>query len=281
MITPSHNDVIFGRGYAINNRPGNQLYRSLVANRKPLYDHAEDRTERAKQAIEIVDFILYQLNPRGRFLSLSKSESSAGIYVEVDREKAIRKATQALRDLKMRKKSSPSPSTPIIAPRMMPITPSHNDVIFGRGHAILNRPGNLLYRSLIIHRKILYDGLDTKAEKAKLATSIVECIYKLKPRGRFLTKDKDAEGKPCWIEVDKEKASRKAWQALRDSKTVRPPLTLIPDSMPRKEDRKCQVVAGRPVDCVPDMQALNRQSQHVSIGALGIAFSHFLPSFFS
>ena len=91
------------------------------------------------------------------------------------------------------------------------IIPSYNDVVFGRGYTIINRPGNKWYRSLIINRKSLYDSAASANEKKlkqKYADEVVDIIYR--HGGRFLTKRKNAAGHSLWIEVPRKQAIFKA-----------------------------------------------------------------------
>lgn len=94
----------------------------------------------------------------------------------------------------------------------MSIVPEEKDVIHGKGYAVLKRPGNIYYRTLINSMKVDYDAAP-KSLKGIFAHQIVNHIYSLDPPGRFLTK----RGKEYEI-VDKKKAVKKARQALRDYK---------------------------------------------------------------
>ncbi len=117
---------------------------------------------------------------------------------------------------------------------------SHNDVVFGRGYAIINRPGNKRYRSLLINRKSLFDTA-TNEKKQMYAAEVVDIIHR--HRGRFLKKGRrNAVGHSPWIEVDRKEAIRKARQAVRDMKK-RPSQSLESDLMPPpcEDDKKSEV----------------------------------------
>ena len=93
IIVPEENDVIHGKGYSVNKRPGNKRYRSLIVSLKADYD-AAPKSLKGIYGNQIVNHI-YNLSPPGRFLRKDKESES---YFEVDKEVAVRKARQALRD---------------------------------------------------------------------------------------------------------------------------------------------------------------------------------------
>lgn len=99
MITPQRNDVVFGKGYSIQRRPGNQHYHWLVETVKPVYDQVPKNVKRL-QAEVVVNEIVEKLDPPGRFL---KKNQESGFYELVNREMAVQKARQALRDWKPKK----------------------------------------------------------------------------------------------------------------------------------------------------------------------------------
>ena len=97
MTTPEHNDVVFGKGYAIQKRPGNQYFHSLIETVKPTYNTVP-KHQRRLQA-EVVVNQIQKLDPPGNFLK----KNSDGSYEELGREIAVKKAWQSLRDWKPRK----------------------------------------------------------------------------------------------------------------------------------------------------------------------------------
>ena len=99
IITPKQNDVMIGKGYSIQNHPGNKYYHSLIEHTKPIYDSVSKNMKGA-QAKMIVHQITQELNPPGRFL---KENKVLGIWEEIERKVAVKKAWQALRDWKPRK----------------------------------------------------------------------------------------------------------------------------------------------------------------------------------
>lgn len=105
--------------------------------------------------------------------------------------------------------------------------PHATDVLCGRGGRINSHPGNVHFRSLVDQHKRQYlDPGTKKAEKARIAASIVHAIRRLRQRddsgegvgeegagGRFLKEDPRTGH---WIEIGDDKAIRKAGQALRE-----------------------------------------------------------------
>jgi hypothetical protein len=92
----------------VNGHNGNKFLRELAMTRKRQFD-AGNYTEKRKLATEIVT-IIQQLQPPGRFLSLTTKDSSStadtslrhgpeGSWVEVGLDKAIIKACQVMRDI--------------------------------------------------------------------------------------------------------------------------------------------------------------------------------------
>lgn len=100
MIYPDKHDVVFGKGFPIQTRPGNQHYHWLIESVKPVYDQVPKRVKHL-QAQVVVNEILDKLQPPGRFL---KKNKDTGEYELVDRATAVLKARQALRDWKPKKR---------------------------------------------------------------------------------------------------------------------------------------------------------------------------------
>ena len=106
-------------------------------------------------------------------------------------------------------------------------TLSQNDVLCGRGSGPNDHPGNVAFRQLILSRKAEYLSTSARAEKAKIASEIVDHVQKeLDPAGRFLKKMGPAElrekgfqeGQDVWVVVDQDTALEKAKQALRQNR---------------------------------------------------------------
>jgi hypothetical protein len=107
-------DVLSGRGAFVNGHVGNERFRCLAIERKPLFD-AGNYTEKRALATEMVN-IIRGLNPPGRFLkrinnndalSNSSEHDSSSLqstrldseWEELSDERAIHKACQVMRDL--------------------------------------------------------------------------------------------------------------------------------------------------------------------------------------
>lgn len=91
ILDPGENDVIAGRGAAVNLNKGNQKFRALCFERKPEFDAASHAAKR-RIATEIVN---QTKAANGRFL---KRKVEKGPWYEIDTEKAILKACQVMRE---------------------------------------------------------------------------------------------------------------------------------------------------------------------------------------
>ena len=91
ILEPEENDVIAGRGAAVNLNKGNQKFRALCFKRKPEFDAASHAAKR-RIATEIVN---QTKAANGRFL---KRKVDKGPWYEIDTEKAILKACQVMRE---------------------------------------------------------------------------------------------------------------------------------------------------------------------------------------
>jgi hypothetical protein len=94
-LSPCPHDVIFGRGYKIVNRPGNQRYLKLVESLKAEYDDAPCRVK-AQFSIHVMHTI-HNLSPPGRFLTKDKE---SGDWKELETLLIVKKIRQAFRDFK-------------------------------------------------------------------------------------------------------------------------------------------------------------------------------------
>jgi len=100
-VIPSDNDVLFGRGGAIQAHPGNVAFRSLVDGRKSEFKQAHFFVKR-----EIAMEIMQTLQQRGvRFLEDDASQKKLGAgditsrtWVIVDEDKALKKTMHRLRE---------------------------------------------------------------------------------------------------------------------------------------------------------------------------------------
>lgn len=93
---PNQNDVLSGRGGAVNRHPGNVRYRSLVDAIKAEYLSPTTRKlEKGYIATSIVNTVR-RFDPPGRFLK--EEPVGSGIWYEIGDKVAIRKTGQALRE---------------------------------------------------------------------------------------------------------------------------------------------------------------------------------------
>jgi len=89
------------------------------------------------------------------------------------------------------------------------ITPTDNDILFGRGGYTNTNPGNIRFREEALELRPHYELL-TKAEKYDISVVLIETMKNEKRR--FLEKASDGK----WHEVDDKGARKKASQALRE-----------------------------------------------------------------
>lgn len=94
MSEPNSNDVLCGRGFAINSHDGNIQFRVIVSERKKEYLNSNTKKlEKAYIAANIVRTIR-GMQPSGRFLKKDK----VGLWFDIGDAKAIKKVLQALRE---------------------------------------------------------------------------------------------------------------------------------------------------------------------------------------
>lgn len=100
-----------------------------------------------------------------------------------------------------------------------------NDVLMGRGAAVIGNEGNRRFRKLIQKYKVEYDATRIRQEKDRIARKIVEAITSR--QGRFLKKidtpaAQDAfqvpSGKSAWMVVKQAVVLQKVKQAFRDDR---------------------------------------------------------------
>lgn len=96
-------------------------------------------------------------------------------------------------------------------------TPHPHDVLSGRGGAINSHQGNVHFREWVCVRRERYNLARSKAEKARIATEVMDLVQKQSPPGRFLQRDQSSSmGVTWWVEVDEIKAMAKTSQGLRE-----------------------------------------------------------------
>jgi hypothetical protein len=111
-------------------------------------------------------------------------------------------------------------------------SPRNSDVLFGRGQAYQNHPGNVRFRSLIDEYRDAYEQASRK-EKTKVAVEIVRLLHDR--NGRFLKED----GSKGWIEVDGVAVRQKVSSCFRSfRKLEKIPSPLPIDSLLKKRTLK-------------------------------------------
>ncbi|KAL9184827.1 hypothetical protein ACHAXT_002604, partial [Thalassiosira profunda] len=116
----------------------------------------------------------------------------------------------------------------------MPITPNENDVLFGRGTAVRDHPGNRRFRALCESRRDAFRNAPNRKTKRALAAAVFDEVAS--PGGRFLAEaarggddggSSDEEGgattdlhprlaEKAWAEVEKDRALAKIKHRLRE-----------------------------------------------------------------
>jgi hypothetical protein len=96
VAEPNENDIIGGRGAAIQSHPGNAYYRYLIRSKKREYVNSKPPMK--KQIIRAVVKAIENQCPPGRFLKEDLSYSAGTRYICVTLDEAKKKAGQALRE---------------------------------------------------------------------------------------------------------------------------------------------------------------------------------------
>jgi len=103
--------------------------------------------------------------------------------------------------------------------------PHLNDILCGRGGSINSHPGNRVFRGWIAERRESYNLAESKADKSRITSEIMERVQDQGPPGRFLQKIVEGDGSRrsepytlggYWFEIDDSKALAKISQALRE-----------------------------------------------------------------
>ena len=138
---------------------------------------------------------------------------------------------------------SPSPKFPSKLSRAYqevakPITPTGNDVLFGRGGKNNLHCGNEQLRKLARAKANEYQQADKK-EKSNVSMELVSQVHALSPAGRFLRRDPVTM---VWSAVAEELAREKCAQCLRDAVTSmkKQQITKPNQSKPVKKKRTLQ-----------------------------------------
>jgi len=93
--TATDNDVLSGRGGAVNSHPGNVRLRSIVGSMKAGYLCPKTRKLQKMQIAAAIVRTIRELDPPGRFL---KEDPGTGLWYEIGDKAATRKTGQALRE---------------------------------------------------------------------------------------------------------------------------------------------------------------------------------------
>lgn len=111
--------------------------------------------------------------------------------------------------------STKTPSSPSVVTKL-----SSNDVLMGRGAAVIGNEGNRRFRKLIQKYKAAYDATRIRQEKDRIARKIVDTI--VRRSGRFLKKVENPAqvpaGKTAWVAVKEAVVLQKVKQAFRDDR---------------------------------------------------------------
>jgi len=99
-----------------------------------------------------------------------------------------------------------------------------NHSLCGRGGSINSHPGNRVFRGWVAQRRESYNLAESKADKSRITSEILEQVRDQGPPGRFLHKIVEGNSKRndpynisgYWFEVDDVKALAKISQALRE-----------------------------------------------------------------
>lgn len=109
------------------------------------------------------------------------------------------------------------------------IVPQPNDVLLGRGSALMFHPGNLRYRQLVRDRKAAYCSFDDQTHKQDIASSILDIIRE--DGGRFLERRENSSQEETWCVVNDRRALEKTKQSLREKRGKRKGSDMIPSSV--------------------------------------------------
>lgn len=90
------------------------------------------------------------------------------------------------------------------------VDPRASDILFGRGKAVVEHPGNAWFRDLVDKTMLQYEAC-TRMEKASLAEMIVDMVKDA--GGRFLKPEDEGD---CWEEADDHTARKKVAHTFRN-----------------------------------------------------------------
>mmetsp|Transcript_11265 Transcript_11265/g.25118 ORF Transcript_11265/g.25118 Transcript_11265/m.25118 type:complete len:219 (-) Transcript_11265:4-660(-) len=99
-------------------------------------------------------------------------------------------------------------------PSMDSIVVNENDVICARGKRSFHHSGNKRLRRLLQSRSSEYDTAQSKLQKGRIVSQIIDQIQKA--NGRFLRKVDDRDNDAEWAEISPAMAREKVGQGFRD-----------------------------------------------------------------
>jgi len=102
-VQPHPHDIKCGRGHGSNMHPGNRYYQERVMENRQAYKESKGNFDKSLIAVSILDDIQNR-SPPGRFLESHVRNGKEIWSIIVDRDTAIKKIKQALRDKHVRKK---------------------------------------------------------------------------------------------------------------------------------------------------------------------------------
>lgn len=291
-------DVLLGRGARFTNNEGNKRFRTLINERKDEYLSSNRHQLKNNIATEIIDEI--RRNRKGLFLrmvdtnlnilkqnGLIPNDASSAWYV-ADDNAILQKVKQALREVDelttepeqsyttyINNKSSSSLLTSTktkrkwIARNSLPpkiMTVEVNDVLLGRGAAIIHNEGNIKFRKLVIERKEEYILSKRHQLKNTIAKEIINEITHNR-KGRFLRmiegnnleeliQEKEhipIDEKSAWVVADDIVILEKVKQALRE-------LDDTPVAMNKKRRWNCKLSLARAAE--KEAKTLKRTNQN-------------------
>ena len=135
--------------------------------------------------------------------------------------------------------------------------PGEHDVIFGRGSAAYDQPGNKKFRTLCNNNKARYKEA-TKQDKPNVSSDVVNEWRSMTPRGKFLKIGDDN----IWHDVGDGEARKKVSQTLRDS---RPEQRLAAQQQQELEQRLGQQLSLDGRDALKDVDLSSSVVYHASL----------------
>jgi hypothetical protein len=133
------------------------------------------------------------------------------IWLQKRPEMEVMRASKQFSD-----EGSIEPECPTSIPGRVGLTPSPDDVLFGRGRAVIDHPGNARFRQIIDLYMNKYEA-SGRLQKTCIAEIIVRMVKD--SSGRFLKKGDDG----AWDEAADATARKKVAHAFRNRRKMQPP----------------------------------------------------------